>query len=60
MIAARVAAEEQSATGEPVMIKSGGMFTFDVIRDGEVIWTISQPGIYPIPGELRQLLLQDS
>jgi len=58
MHASRVAAEIQETTGEPVQLKKGGLWTFDVLRDGEVIWSITQPGIFPVPGELRNLLAE--
>jgi len=56
MQASRVAAEIQEVTGEMVKLTKGGLWTFDVLRDGEVIWTVAQPGIFPVPGELRNLL----
>jgi predicted Rdx family selenoprotein len=56
MQATRVAAEIREVTGEIVTLTRGGLWTFDVVRDGEVIWCMVQPGIFPVPGELRNLL----
>ena len=56
MQATRAAAEIKAATGEDVMLVKGGLWTFDIERDGTVIWSVTQPGIFPIPGELKNLL----
>ena len=56
MQASRVAAEIQEVTGESVTLTKGGLWIFDVLRDGKVVWSVVQPGIFPVPGELRNLL----
>jgi len=54
-----VAAEIQEVTGESVTLTKGGLWTFDVLRDGKVVWSVVQPGIFPVPGELRNLLKEE-
>jgi len=60
MQATRVAAEIQEVTDEPVTLTKGGLWTFDVLRDGDVIWSVTQPGIFPVPGELKNLLTAEN